>query len=70
MQKLVLVLMVSLTMTAWADERLSIEPIIIFQQPTRFDASESLLESIGIYVGTQPINVVLRFSGWATIVTG
>lgn len=30
-----------------------------------FDVNESLLDSIGVYTGTQPENVVLRFSGWA-----
>jgi predicted DNA-binding transcriptional regulator YafY len=39
-----------------------------FRRPTGFDANESLLGSIGVYVGTQPENVVLRFSGWAATV--
>jgi predicted DNA-binding transcriptional regulator YafY len=26
---------------------------------------EALLDSIGVYVGTEPENVVLRFNGWA-----
>jgi predicted DNA-binding transcriptional regulator YafY len=39
-----------------------------FRRPTGFDVNESLLDSIGIYVGTQPENVMLRFSSWAATV--
>jgi len=30
--------------------------------------NESLVDSIGIYVGTEPEKVVLQFSGWAATV--
>jgi predicted DNA-binding transcriptional regulator YafY len=39
-----------------------------FKRPAGFDVNESLFDSIGVYVGTEPIDVVLRFSGWAATV--
>ena len=39
-----------------------------FKRPTGFDVNESLLDSIGVFVGTQPEDIVLRFSGWAATV--
>jgi predicted DNA-binding transcriptional regulator YafY len=39
-----------------------------FKRPAGFDVNESLVDSIGIYVGTEPEKVVLRFSGWAATV--
>jgi predicted DNA-binding transcriptional regulator YafY len=39
-----------------------------FRRPTGFDMNESLLDSIGVYVGSKPENVVLRFTGWASTV--
>lgn len=41
-----------------------------FRRPIGFDVNESLLDSIGVYVGTKPENVVLRFDGWAATVIG
>jgi hypothetical protein len=32
--------------------------------------NESFLDSIGVYIGTEPPEVVLRFSGWAATVIG
>jgi predicted DNA-binding transcriptional regulator YafY len=39
-----------------------------FKRPTGFDVNESLLDSIGVYTGTEPEQVVLRFNGWAATV--
>ncbi len=39
-----------------------------FKRPAGFDVNESFLDSIGVYIGTEPENVVLRFSGWAATV--
>jgi predicted DNA-binding transcriptional regulator YafY len=39
-----------------------------FKRPAGFDVNESFLDSIGVYIGTDPENVVLRFSGWAATV--
>ena len=41
-----------------------------FKRPTGFDVNESFLDSIGVYIGTEPENVVLRFTGWAATVIG
>jgi predicted DNA-binding transcriptional regulator YafY len=39
-----------------------------FRRPTGFDVNESFLYSIGVYVGTKPESLVLRFSGWAATI--
>jgi predicted DNA-binding transcriptional regulator YafY len=39
-----------------------------FKRPIGFDVNEALLDSIGVFVGTPPENIVLRFSGWAATV--
>jgi predicted DNA-binding transcriptional regulator YafY len=39
-----------------------------FKRPTGFDVNETLLDSIGVYTGTAPEEIVLRFSGWAATV--
>jgi predicted DNA-binding transcriptional regulator YafY len=39
-----------------------------FKRPAGFDVNESLLDSIGVFTGTAPDEIVLRFSGWAATV--
>jgi proteasome accessory factor B len=39
-----------------------------FKRPAGFDVNEALLDSIGVFVGTPPEDIVLRFSGWAATV--
>jgi predicted DNA-binding transcriptional regulator YafY len=39
-----------------------------FKRPIGFDVNETLLDSIGVYTGTAPEEIVLRFSGWAATV--
>jgi predicted DNA-binding transcriptional regulator YafY len=39
-----------------------------FKRSIGFDVNETLLDSIGVFVGTPPENIVLRFSGWAATV--
>jgi predicted DNA-binding transcriptional regulator YafY len=39
-----------------------------FNRPIGFDVNETLLDSIGVYTGTAPEEIVLRFSGWAATV--
>jgi len=39
-----------------------------FKRPTGFDVNKTLLDSIGVYIGTAPEEIVLRFSGWAATV--
>jgi predicted DNA-binding transcriptional regulator YafY len=41
-----------------------------FKRPAGFDVNESFLDSIGVYIGTEPENVVFRFSGWAATMIG
>jgi predicted DNA-binding transcriptional regulator YafY len=41
-----------------------------FKRPAGFDVNESFPDSIGVYIGTEPENVVFRFSGWAATVIG
>jgi predicted DNA-binding transcriptional regulator YafY len=36
-----------------------------FRRPIGFDVNEAFLDSIGVFIGTAPENIVLRFSGWA-----
>jgi predicted DNA-binding transcriptional regulator YafY len=39
-----------------------------FKRPAGFDVNEALLDSIGVFVGTPPEDIVLRFTGWAATV--
>ena len=39
-----------------------------FKRPIGFDVNETLLDSIGVYTGTAPEEIVLRISGWAATV--
>jgi predicted DNA-binding transcriptional regulator YafY len=39
-----------------------------FTRPVGFDVNEALLDSIGVYTGTSPEEIVLRFNGWAATV--
>jgi predicted DNA-binding transcriptional regulator YafY len=39
-----------------------------FKRPTGFGINEALIDSIGVYTGTAPEEIVLRFSGWAATV--
>jgi predicted DNA-binding transcriptional regulator YafY len=39
-----------------------------FKRPIGFDVNETLLDSIGVYTGTAPEDIVLRFNGWAATV--
>ena len=39
-----------------------------FKRPIGFDVNETLLDSIGVYTGTAPEEIVLRFSSWAATV--
>jgi predicted DNA-binding transcriptional regulator YafY len=39
-----------------------------FQRPTGFDVNETLLDSIGVYTGSAPEEIVLGFSCWAATV--
>ena len=39
-----------------------------FKRPAGFDINESFIDTIGVYIGTKPENMVLRFSGWAATV--
>jgi predicted DNA-binding transcriptional regulator YafY len=39
-----------------------------FRRPAGFDVNETLLDSIGVYTGTAPEKIVLRFGGWAATV--
>src|SRR5258707_8325339 len=39
-----------------------------FKRPAGFDVNETLLDSIGVYTGTAPEEIVLRFSSWAATV--
>src|SRR5258708_8077357 len=39
-----------------------------FKRPIGFDLNETLLDSIGVYTGTAPEEIVLGFSGWAATV--
>jgi len=40
----------------------------VYKRQIGFDVNEELLDSIGVFVGTPPENIVLRFSGWAATV--
>ena len=39
-----------------------------FKRPSGFDVNEAFLDSVGVFTGTEPENVVLRFTGWAATV--
>jgi proteasome accessory factor B len=39
-----------------------------FKRPAGFDVNEAFLDSIGVYTGTAPEDVVLRFNTWAATV--
>jgi proteasome accessory factor B len=39
-----------------------------FKRTAGFDVNEAFLDSIGVFVGTPPEDIVLRFSGWAATV--
>jgi predicted DNA-binding transcriptional regulator YafY len=39
-----------------------------FKRPSGFDVNEVFLDSIGVFTGTAPENIVLRFTGWAATV--
>jgi predicted DNA-binding transcriptional regulator YafY len=39
-----------------------------FKRPAGFDVNEAFLDSIGVYTGTPPEDIVLRFDSWAATV--
>ena len=39
-----------------------------FKRQNGFDVNEAFLDSIGVFVGTQPEQIIVRFTGWAATV--
>jgi predicted DNA-binding transcriptional regulator YafY len=39
-----------------------------FKRQNGFDVNEAFLDSIGVFVGTQPEEIIVRFTGWAATV--